>query len=125
MKKRKFVTALNCMDGRAQLPVIRYLTRKYRAAFVDMVTEAGIVSSVLRSSAGKTFVKKHLQISVKKHRSRHIALVAHHDCAGNRVSKQKQIGQLKAGVSKLKARYKGIHVIGLWLGPDWKVRRIV
>ena len=35
----KFVTAINCMDGRVQVPVIEWLKKEYKADDVDMITE--------------------------------------------------------------------------------------
>ncbi len=124
MNPPQFVTALNCMDGRTQLPVIRYLKRKYKAAFVDTITEPGIVRLANKHSAGTASVRKRLKISVDKHHSRHVALVAHHGCAGNPVSDQKQQAQVKAGVLSVKKWNNHLEVIGLWVGPDWKVREI-
>jgi hypothetical protein len=43
MKKEIFYTAINCMDGRVQMPVINYLAARFGADFVDSVTEAGPV----------------------------------------------------------------------------------
>ena len=37
----RFCTAINCMDGRVQLPVIQYLQKRFNVDFVDSVTEAG------------------------------------------------------------------------------------
>ena len=36
-----FFTAINCMDGRVQLPVIKYVQEKFDILFVDMITEPG------------------------------------------------------------------------------------
>lgn len=36
-----FCTVINCMDGRVQLPVIRYLMDRFNVACVDSVTEPG------------------------------------------------------------------------------------
>ena len=41
MKDKKFATAINCMDGRVQLPVINYLKDQYKIDYVDMITEPG------------------------------------------------------------------------------------
>ena len=38
----KFATALNCMDGRVQLPVIRWGKENYSVDVVDAITEAGM-----------------------------------------------------------------------------------
>ncbi len=36
-----FCTAINCMDGRTQLPVIEFLKNKLSVEYVDTVTEPG------------------------------------------------------------------------------------
>ena len=36
---KKFVTAINCIDGRAQIPVIDWLKAATDADFVDQITE--------------------------------------------------------------------------------------
>lgn len=38
-----FCTAINCMDGRVQLPVINFLMRRFSVEYVDSVTDAGPV----------------------------------------------------------------------------------
>ena len=38
-----FCTAVNCMDGRVQKPVLEYLNRVWGSPFVDSVTTAGPV----------------------------------------------------------------------------------
>ena len=90
-----FATAINCMDGRVQLPVIKWISEKYGVDYVDMVTEAGPVKiladngdAVLQES-----IRKRVEISVNKHGSKIVAIVAHFDCAGNPVEKDIQIGQ--------------------------------
>ncbi|MBI4243854.1 MAG: hypothetical protein HY606_07170 [Planctomycetes bacterium] len=35
MRDKKFVTCLNCMDGRTQLPVIQWIEKNYRADYVE------------------------------------------------------------------------------------------
>jgi hypothetical protein len=41
MKNGKFITVINCMDGRVQLPVIEWLKKNYKADFIDTITEPG------------------------------------------------------------------------------------
>jgi len=88
VSKMKFATAINCTDGRTQLPVIAYLKEKCKVDYVDMVTEAGPVR-ILVDSADRALVdsiKHRVEISVEKHYSRYIAVAGHFDCAGNPVS---------------------------------------
>lgn len=35
----KFATAINCIDGRTQLPVIEWARKKYGVDYVDMITK--------------------------------------------------------------------------------------
>ena len=36
-----FCTAINCMDGRVQLPVIRFLQERFKVDYVDVISEPG------------------------------------------------------------------------------------
>ena len=42
MDDKKFITCLNCVDGRVQLPVIQWIKENYNIDYVDMITEAGM-----------------------------------------------------------------------------------
>lgn len=122
MKKRKFVTALNCMDGRVQIPVIEFLKRKYKADYVDMITEPGI-DKILAENNKKIlpWIKEKIKISVKKHNSKIIAVIGHADCAGNPVSKETHIEQIKKGMKIIKLMKLSIKIIGLWVNENWEV----
>ena len=37
----KFATAINCMDGRTQIPVIEWLKKEYGVDYVNMINEPG------------------------------------------------------------------------------------
>ncbi|MCK4916316.1 MAG: hypothetical protein KAS89_09095, partial [Candidatus Eisenbacteria sp.] len=78
-----FCTVVNCMDGRVQLPVIRYLQNRFKVLYVDSVTEAGPVRS-LAKPADETVSQSILRrVAVsRKHGSKVVAVVAHDDCAG-------------------------------------------
>src|SRR5829696_466725 len=81
----KFGTAINCIDGRTQQPVIDYIKQNYAVDMVDMITfpgANGIFSNELRLVEA-SLAKHSTSISVEKHNSRIIAVVGHYDCAGN------------------------------------------
>ena len=83
------------MDGRTQLPIIAYLRAKCKVDCVDVVTEAGPVK-ILADCEDRVLVdsiKRRVEISIGKHRSKYIAVVGHFDCAGNPVSKETQISK--------------------------------
>jgi hypothetical protein len=126
MAEGTFATVVNCMDGRTQLPAIDYLIKKYGVDYVDSITEPDPVKIL----AERTYltvidqIKKRVGISVDKHGSRHIAVVAHHDCAGNPVDKETQLKQIEASIKLVREWSFGAEVIGLWVDERWEVTEV-
>ena len=122
-----FCTAINCMDGRTQLPVNEFLREKYSVDYVDTITEAGpvrILAEDKESSLAKSITQR-VDISVNKHNSSLIAVVAHFDCAGNPLGKDEQLVQLKDAIEWLKEKYPSTNILGLWVDPEWKVHHVL
>ena len=42
MRDNRFATAINCIDGRVQVPVSNWLKRSYSVSYVDTITEPGV-----------------------------------------------------------------------------------
>jgi len=126
MSTKKFVTAINCMDGRVQLPVIDWMKKHATADYVDMITEPGpnkILSENTEFGLIQS-VRKRVEISVVKHASTKIAIIGHFDCAGNPVDKDTQLDQLKKAVQTIQSWGFQIPVIGLWVDDHWTVHQI-
>jgi len=106
MKGKKFATALNCMDGRVQEPVSKFMKRKYKINFVDMITEPGM-DKVLAEGDNKKLeeIKKKIEISVKKHGSKIVAIVSHADCAGNPVREKEHLNQIRKAIGCKDCRF--------------------
>jgi len=169
-----FATAINCMDGRTQEPIINYMKQGYKVDYVDMINEPGPVKALagkdnldflkkiadieLQVSRIKTAymnkfenamnavtfaevgehetagnlvdiailesIQKRMNISVNLHGSKVVAIVAHHDCAGNPVGKDKQIEQLNASINTLKSWGFAVEYIKLWVDNNWRVQLI-
>ena len=126
MSSGKFATVINCMDGRTQLPVIEWAKREYGVAYVDTITEPGPVRILAEAKDPQALesVRRRLDISAKKHGSSRVAIVAHTDCAGNPVDKDKQLSQLRAAAATVLSWNSGIQVDMLWLGEDWRAERV-
>ena len=121
-----FYTAVNCMDGRVQLPVINYLTARFKAEHIDSVTEAGPVLYLAEktdSEQTKSILRR-MDISINNHKSTGIAVIAHHDCAGNPADEQTQISQLMPAVNFLARHYPNVEIIGLWVDSNFSVKEI-
>lgn len=122
----KFATAVNCIDGRVQLPVLEAVRSAFDVSYVDSITEGGIVkylSDETKSEQTKSILAR-IEISTGQHGSRAIAVAAHHDCAGNPVDDENQKAQLHQAVEFLKTQFPACNVIGLWVGNDWTPRCI-
>jgi hypothetical protein len=114
------------MDGRTQLPVNGWLKSRHGVDYVDTITEPGPVRILAeaRDTVALDSIRRRLEISVKRHGSTRVAIVAHTDCAGNPVDMDTQLGQLRAAAATLLGWGLGVAVDLLWVGADWQVRRI-
>ncbi len=122
----RFCSAVNCMDGRVQLPVIKYLQNRFNVDYVDTITEAGpdlILSQSKDTITVKTIFDR-LDISVEKHNSVGIAIAGHHDCAGNPVPKEDHTKHIQKSVILLRQQYEDLEIIGLWVDENWEVHEI-
>jgi len=111
------------MDGRTQLPVINYLKEHFGVEYVDSITEAG-PNKILAEGVNKTAIDAilaRLSISVNKHHSVGIAVVGHHDCAGNPAEKKQQMIDTQKAVSFLCTQHSGAEIVGLWVDSNWQV----
>jgi len=124
--KEGFCTVVSCMDGRIQLPVNRYAQERFGVAYVDTITEAG-VNKVIAEQSPQTIVEsvlKKLSISVNAHRSCGIAIVGHHDCAGNPNPREIQIAHILQAMEFLRQLYPQMEIIGLWVNENWQVEEL-
>jgi len=121
-----FCTAINCMDGRVQLPVILFLKKRFEVEFVDSITAAGPIKTIAEGRNQKVIesILRRIKISMNKHKSKGMAVVGHEDCAGNPVDKQQQMAHLKASLAFLGERYPGTEILALWVDGSWTVHEI-
>ena len=119
IKPNTFCTAVTCMDGRIQDLVTAYLREYFHTQWVDIVSEAGPVSSIAigNQRISKAVVKR-VQLSLDAHGSCGIALVAHEDCAAipGDLAQKKPIA-LEAQ-RRLRLLFPTIDVIAIWANLD-------
>lgn len=121
-----FVTAINCMDGRTQLPVIDYMLRTYSADFVDSITEPGPCGILAEQNDTATIesILHRVRISTDNHGSGVVAVVGHGDCAGNPLPDDTQRDQLAKAKRFLQERLGNTDVVALWVNERWDVSAI-
>lgn len=125
MESKKFATAINCIDGRTQIPVSEWIKEKYSVSYVDMITEPGcdkVVCGTDPTSIEK--IKSKALISINAHGSSLVAIAGHHDCAGNPVSKEEHLTQIKKCLDTIKSWKLPIETVGLWVNDKWEIEQI-
>jgi hypothetical protein len=126
MSDGRFAAVINCMDGRTQLPVIEWMKREHGVDYIDSITEPGPVRILAEGTDADTLesIRRRLTISVTRHGTSRVAIVAHTDCAGNPVDKQTQLSQLRLAAAMVLSWGMDVQVDMLWLGEGWCVERV-
>jgi carbonic anhydrase len=120
-----FGTAINCMDGRAQLPIIEWMKEQFNLDYVDMITEAGPDKVVSAGSPEQiASVLNRVKISVEKHGSKHIVITGHDDCAGNPVLKAQHIQDIIASMQVIRGWDLPASIYGVWINENWQIELI-
>jgi len=126
MNHNIFATAINCMDGRVQIPVIEWLKRLSGVDYVDMITEPGperLLAEGIDQAAIES-IKKRLGISITRHNSKTVAIVGHHDCAGNPADQETQQEQIAMAIEVLKSWSFEVRIIGLYVDESWEIHEV-
>ncbi|MBI4010325.1 MAG: hypothetical protein HY361_04030 [Candidatus Aenigmarchaeota archaeon] len=122
MSAGKFGTAINCIDGRTQLPVIEWLMENFHLDFVDMITHPGPDKLLSQGRPSELeAMKAKVLISIKAHGSNVVAVTGHYDCAGNPVAKDEHLSQIKRATEFIHSFTLPIKVVGLWINENWKI----
>ena len=123
MTNQIFATAINCIDGRVQIPVIEWLRKQYGVDYVDMITAPGPerLLTEAKNTTACALIRKHLEISINRHNTKLVAVAGHHGCAANPASKETQTEQIRMGVKSVEAWKLDVTVIGLWVDKNWEV----
>ncbi len=125
MASGKFGTAINCIDGRTQAPVSDWIKENHSVDYVDVITEPGCDKVLLEVDYVKIdHIKSKLLISIKAHTSSLIVIAGHYDCAGNPVSKEEHLTQIKKSINIIKSWNFPVKVIGVWVNDQWKIEQV-
>lgn len=119
MKQPRFATAINCIDGRAQVPVIDWLKLHCNVDYVDVITEPGADLVLVQGPASTTkALEDKVRLSFRNRQSPVIAVVAHHGCIANPVAKEEHWELLDECVREINAWGLPARIVGLWVN-EW------
>ena len=120
MSKGKFATSVSCIDGRIQFPLAKWIKENYSVDYVDAITEPGVDKKIVANSDLES-IKTKVGISINAHQSELIVISGHHDCAGNPVSDEEHIAQIKKGVEIISSWNLSVKIIGVWIDGYWSI----
>ena len=120
--EKSFGTALNCIDGRTQIPVINWMKENFGLDYVDLITEPGMDKVLAQGNWIEIQrLKEKVLISVTAHNSNVVAVVGHYDCAANPVSNCEHFRDIAVSIYTVKSWGLPIRVVGLWVDERWHV----
>jgi carbonic anhydrase len=120
--KSEFVTCLNCIDGRVQLPVINWILKNYDVKYVDMITTPGVNGVLADKNSNVEDIFEKLTFSNEGHSTELIFIVGHHDCLANPMDDETHHKQIIESVERIKESYSACDVIGLWVDCEFNVQ---
>ena len=123
MADGKFGTSISCMDGRIQIPINNWIKKNHSIDYVDTITEPGVEKKI-SESINIDQIKSKAEISIFKHNSGLVVVSGHHDCAGNPVSKEEHVEQIKNSINIIKSWNFPIDVLGVWVNDQWEIEQV-
>jgi hypothetical protein len=122
----KFGTAINCIDGRTQEPVINFMKKKYDIDGVDMVTFPGAdgIFSVRENLDKIEIIRRSVSISIEKHHSRIIAVVGHFDCAGNPGDKEHHYAHIRKALHEVSSWNFDAQIAGYYVNDKLQIEEV-
>jgi hypothetical protein len=121
----KFATSINCIDGRIQMPISNWIKQKYFVDYVDVISHPGSDKVIgEKIIEGIAEIKSKVLVSINAHNSKLIVISGHHDCAGNPVSKETHMTQIKKSINLIKSWDYPVTVIGIWVNDKWEIEEI-
>lgn len=105
-----------------QAPVRDWIRSQTGVDYVDAITEPGC--DLALSEKDRPGLRYKVEISVRAHGSRAVFVSGHHDCAANPVDAGAHEAHVRAAVERVRTWGLPVDVRGLWVGPDWSVKKV-
>lgn len=115
----KFGTAINCIDGRVQVPVADWVRLHSQVQHVDMITEPGADKILSGNDLDKIdSIYEKVNLSIEFHQSSIIAVAGHFGCVANRVDFEERKYQIQDAVSVINNWNLRLRIVGLYVN-EW------
>ena len=120
-----FCTLICCMDVRFIHIINQYIRNNYRYDYVDIITDAGPVSKIVYDDYLKAVEGKIILISIGKHKSDHIFIARHSDCAGCPIDDEIQKEYITKSVRMIREHLSDIAVTGLFVEENGEIEILI
>jgi carbonic anhydrase-like protein len=123
----RFGTAINCIDGRTQEVVIDRMKQDFNIDGVDMVTFPGVDGIFSKEQRPEEMIKhmrSAVSISIEKHGSHVIAVVGHHDCAGNPGDKEHHYVHIRSAMHEVSSWNFPAQVVGFYVNEKREIEQV-
>ena len=120
-----FCTLICCMDGRFIHIINEYIRNNYRYKYVDTITDAGPVNKIIYEDYLNSIKDKVVLISMNKHKSDHIFIAGHSDCAGCPIDDETQKDYIRQAVEKMHKDLPHEAVTGLFVYEKGEIEVLV
>lgn len=120
-----FCTLICCMDGRFIHIINNYIRNNYRYDYVDTITDAGPVNKIVYEDYLQAVEDKIVLISINKHKSDHIFVAGHSDCAGCPIDDETQKGYIIQSVKMIHKHLPDIAVTGLFVEESGDIKVLI
>jgi hypothetical protein len=125
MRDPRFGAAINCIDGRVQEPVARWLRERYHLDHVDVITEPGVDGALLTQPDLAEQIRSKVILSIQRHAASVVAIAGHHDCLANQISADEHREQIRRCAKMLRLSWNlPATVAGLWVNERWEVEEV-
>jgi len=116
--RSKFATAINCIDGRAQIPAIDWIRLHLNVEYVDLITEPGADKILALETDIAPVVRAKVEFSARVHDPVALIIAGHHDCLANPVSREEHIEQIREAVKRIHSWGIVARAVGIWVN-EW------
>jgi hypothetical protein len=113
------------MDGRFIHIINEYIRNNYRYKYVDTITDAGPVNKIIYEDYLNSIKDKVVLISMNKHKSDHIFIAGHSDCAGCPIDDETQKNYIRQSVEKMHKDLPHKAVTGLFVYENGEIEVLV
>jgi len=125
----KFILVLCCIDGRNTVPIWVWVSDKFPGFHLDTVTAPGLDGILAGTVPGQiAMIKEYADVSMEHHHPEFVIVSGHEDCAGNPVSRQQHIEDIRASVETVRSwggKFADIPIYGLYVERNDKGEWVV